>query len=99
MLFSLTPEIVNSRVVAGERDVSFADIVSRGDIRRPFSDEELAAMPVKAAADRRLGPTERRTPSRERGDQSNTKENRMITVKTAITTKPAMPKKRIIPIL
>jgi CO/xanthine dehydrogenase Mo-binding subunit len=34
--------------------VSFAEIVSKGDISRSFSTEELAAMPIKAPGDRRL---------------------------------------------
>jgi len=42
------------RVSAGEQSVSFADIVSKGDISRSFSAEELATMPVKAPADRTL---------------------------------------------
>ena len=41
-------------VVAGEKQVSFAKIVAQGDISRTFSDEELAAMPVKPASERRL---------------------------------------------
>jgi len=41
-------------VVAGDQRVSFADIVAKGDISQTFSAEELAAMPVKAAADRQL---------------------------------------------
>ena len=46
-------EIANGVVSCGDRQVTFADIVARGDISRSFSDEELAAMPVKAPADRR----------------------------------------------
>lgn len=45
--------IAGSVVAAGDQQVSIADIVARGDISRTFSDEELAAMPVKAPADRR----------------------------------------------
>jgi isoquinoline 1-oxidoreductase beta subunit len=44
--------VSNSMVSNGEQSISFADIVQRGDISRSFSDEELAALPVKAAADR-----------------------------------------------
>jgi len=44
----------NSSVVAGDQSVSFAEIVATGDISRVISDEEMAAMPVKAAADRTL---------------------------------------------
>ena len=46
--------VEGSEVSAGDNSVSFAEIVRRGDISRTFSDEELAAMPVKAAAERRL---------------------------------------------
>ncbi len=42
------------QVIAGDQQVSFADIVAKGDISRSFSAEELAAMPVKPAAARRL---------------------------------------------
>ncbi len=41
-------------VIAGDQQVSFADIVMKGDLSRVISEEELAAMPVKAAADRQL---------------------------------------------
>lgn len=42
------------RISAGGQHVSYADIVSTGDISRSFSAEELAAMPIKAPADRTL---------------------------------------------
>ncbi len=42
------------QVIAGDQQVSFADIVAKGDINRTFSDEEMAAMPIKPAAERRL---------------------------------------------
>ena len=42
------------QVIAGEQRVSFADIVAKGDISQAFSDEELAALPIKPAAERRL---------------------------------------------
>ena len=45
--------IADSIVACGERQVSFAEIVARGDIKRSFTDEELASMPIKAPADRR----------------------------------------------
>ncbi|MDJ0907255.1 MAG: molybdopterin-dependent oxidoreductase [Woeseiaceae bacterium] len=45
---------VGGSVVAGEQSVSFADIVSKADISRSFTEEELGAMPVKAPADRDL---------------------------------------------
>ncbi|MFK8031041.1 MAG: molybdopterin cofactor-binding domain-containing protein, partial [Gammaproteobacteria bacterium] len=44
----------NSMVTGGGKAMSFADIVGQGDVSRSFSDEELAAMPVKASADRTL---------------------------------------------
>jgi len=44
----------NGNVIAGDQQVSFARIVAEGDTSRMFSGEEMAAMPVKAAADRRL---------------------------------------------
>ena len=44
----------NGNVVCGDQQVSFARIVAEGDTSRVISDEELAAMPIKAAADRRL---------------------------------------------
>lgn len=44
----------NGNIIAGDQQVSFARIVAEGDTSRIISDEELAAMPVKAAADRSL---------------------------------------------
>lgn len=41
-------------VRCGEQEISFGDIVARGDIDRSFSAEELAALPVKPASARRL---------------------------------------------
>ncbi len=41
-----------SEVSAGRESVSFAEIVKRGDISRTFTDEELAAMPIKPASER-----------------------------------------------
>lgn len=46
--------VENGIVSADGQQVSFADIVSKGDISRSFSAEELAAMPIKAPADRTL---------------------------------------------
>lgn len=46
--------VANSRVAANGHHVSFADIVSKGDVSRAFSDDELAAMPIKPAAERQL---------------------------------------------
>lgn len=42
------------KVHAGEKSVSFADIVAKNDISRTFTDEELGAMPIKPANERRL---------------------------------------------
>ena len=47
-------KVENGNVVAGEQQISFGDIVAQGDISRTFSDEELAAMPIKPAAERLL---------------------------------------------
>ena len=44
----------NSLISAGGQSISFAEIVSKGDISRSFSAEELAGMPIKAPADRKL---------------------------------------------
>ncbi len=44
----------DSRISAGDKSISYADIVVQGDISRTFSDEELAALPMLPAADRRL---------------------------------------------
>lgn len=44
----------NSVVSGAGKSLTFAEIVSRGDVSRSFSDEELAAMPIKAPADRNL---------------------------------------------
>jgi isoquinoline 1-oxidoreductase subunit beta len=44
----------NSSVVAGSRSISYAEIVSRGDLMRTFTADELAKMPIKPAAERRL---------------------------------------------
>ncbi len=41
-------------VIAGNKQVPFAEIVAIGDIDRQFSDDEMAAMPVKSAAQRNL---------------------------------------------
>lgn len=40
-------------VIAGDRKLSFADIVQKGDISRTFTAEELGAMPIKTAQERR----------------------------------------------
>ena len=44
----------NSSVVAADRSISYADIVSRADLTRTFTADELAKMPIKPASERRL---------------------------------------------
>jgi len=44
----------NGSVVAGNRSVSYAEIVGRGNLTRVFTADELAKMPIKPAAKRRL---------------------------------------------
>jgi len=44
----------NGAVVAGKRAVSFGDIVAKGDLSRKFTDAELAKLPIKSPAQRRL---------------------------------------------
>ncbi len=46
--------VANGMVSANGESLSFAEVVREGDISRTFTDEELAAMPVKAPADRTL---------------------------------------------
>ncbi|KCZ90704.1 xanthine dehydrogenase family protein molybdopterin-binding subunit [Hyphomonas johnsonii] len=43
----------NGEVISGGKKISYADIVSKG-VTRTFTPDELAALPVKPAADRRL---------------------------------------------
>ena len=45
--------VERSHVSANGQEISFAEIVQKGDISRTFSAEELEAMPIKAAAERR----------------------------------------------
>lgn len=45
---------INGEVRAGERSVSFAELVQTADLKRSFSEEELAAMPIKPASERNL---------------------------------------------
>lgn len=47
-------EAYDGKVVSGDKSISFGDIVSQADVSRSFSDEEMAAMPIKPAAERRL---------------------------------------------
>lgn len=45
----------NSAVVASDqRSISYAEIVGRGDLRRTFTAEQLAQLPIKPASERRL---------------------------------------------
>ena len=45
----------NSAVMASDqRSISYAEIVRRGDLRRTFTAEELAKLPIKPASERRL---------------------------------------------
>jgi isoquinoline 1-oxidoreductase subunit beta len=44
----------NSSVVAASRSISYAEIVSRGDLTRTFTADELAKMPIKPASERHL---------------------------------------------
>lgn len=41
-------------VVTGDRSVAYADIVKQGDLKRSFTADELAKMPIKPASERRL---------------------------------------------
>ena len=44
----------NSQVIAGSQSISYGDIVSRGDLTRTYSEEELKQMPIKPPSQRRL---------------------------------------------
>jgi isoquinoline 1-oxidoreductase beta subunit len=44
----------NGWVIAANQSISYADIVSRGGLRRTFSADEMAQMPIKPASERRL---------------------------------------------
>ncbi|MDG2461692.1 MAG: molybdopterin-dependent oxidoreductase [Luminiphilus sp.] len=46
--------VEGGHVFAGSTSLSFAEIIQVGDIARRFSSEELAALPIKAPADRRI---------------------------------------------
>jgi len=45
---------VDGQVTSGDQSVSFADIVTRGDVSRTFSQEQLDALPIKPASQRTL---------------------------------------------
>jgi len=49
-----TCSAANGRVTSGEQSINFAGIVARGDISRTITQEELDALPIKAASDRTL---------------------------------------------
>lgn len=42
------------KVIAGGRSISYAEIVQRGDLTRSYSPDQLKAMPIKPASERRL---------------------------------------------
>jgi len=44
----------NGAVVAAGRSISYAEIIQRGGLRRSFTADELAKMPIKPASERRL---------------------------------------------
>ncbi len=44
----------NGQVMAGDQSISYGDIVAQSDITRTFTDEELAAIPVKTPEQRDL---------------------------------------------
>jgi isoquinoline 1-oxidoreductase subunit beta len=44
----------NSTVGAGHASIAYRDIVARGDLRRHYTPEQLAEMPIKPASERRL---------------------------------------------
>lgn len=56
-LLGVAPEACiarNSTVLAGARTISYAQIVQRGDLTRTYTAEELAQLPLKPPAERRL---------------------------------------------
>ena len=44
----------NSYVVCNGKRISFGEIVTKGDLSRAYSDDQLAALPIKARKDRKL---------------------------------------------
>jgi isoquinoline 1-oxidoreductase beta subunit len=44
----------DSQVIAGEQSISYAEIVSQGDITRSYSEQQLTQISIKAPAQRRL---------------------------------------------
>src|SRR3984893_1471178 len=56
-LLGVSPEACiarDSAVSAGPTSIAYRDIVARGDLRRHYTPEQLAAMPIKPASERRL---------------------------------------------
>ncbi len=56
-LLNVDKEVCNARngaVSAGDRSITYGDIVARGSLNRTFSADQLKAMPIKKPADRRL---------------------------------------------
>lgn len=45
---------VNGEIVSGGKKISYADLVRKGGLTRTYTPEELAALPLKPVADRRL---------------------------------------------
>lgn len=46
--------VSDSTVSGGGKSMSFAEVISRGDVNRSFTEEQLAALPIKSAADRTM---------------------------------------------
>lgn len=44
----------NSKVIAGDKSISYGDIVSRGNLSRTYTEDELKQMPIKPPSQRRL---------------------------------------------
>lgn len=44
----------DGQVIAGDKRITFADVVAKGEISKTFTEEELGAMPIKPANERRL---------------------------------------------
>jgi isoquinoline 1-oxidoreductase beta subunit len=44
----------NSQVIAGDKSISYAEIVSQGNISRSYSNEDLKKIPLKAPSERRV---------------------------------------------
>ncbi|MEO1595845.1 MAG: molybdopterin cofactor-binding domain-containing protein [Pseudomonadota bacterium] len=56
-LLGVSPDdctVADSTVTAGDQSITFAEIVRNGDLSRSFTDEALAALPIKPASERRF---------------------------------------------